>query len=351
MSIYGEYGMDLIKSTYGQANSLARYNYGRNKASQTNVNRTKTISEIKRKLSGNRKDDMYSDTMLDAQKSYGESIRESRNNAKATATQVKKLKYNFKKISSQIRNSKTSASARQVASAAHREVIKLKQKMQTGKYDNEELEAAIDHAKSMERAAKRKARHLEEEELIKITDKYGNSEEKEGSEASDAIAIEEQMEERIDAAYEEMDEVEKQRMEAYMEMMQEMAEESMEDSMEESLEEVSDEMYDLMAESMDDMLEDTMENLMDGMMIVTDSEMDKDEFKKYQLKHRTAEDKAMLEADMKYLKAMFDMYQKGLESKSADISVGSGIGAGIDIGVNEVSGAAFDIQNVVDISL
>lgn len=59
--------------------------------------------------------------------------------------------------------------ARLAAAQARREILRLKSQKQSGKYDNEELEAAIEHAKAMERVAKKKARHLEEEEMAKCT--------------------------------------------------------------------------------------------------------------------------------------------------------------------------------------
>ena len=84
-----------------------------------------------------------------------------------TSNLLKKLKYSFKNISGKLIRSKTSVAARQVAGEAKREVLRLKQQKQSGKYDNEEIEAAINHAKAMERVAKKKVRHLEEEELAK----------------------------------------------------------------------------------------------------------------------------------------------------------------------------------------
>ena len=107
--------------------------------------------------------------------SYGESIRAQRQKAKDTSLSLKKLKYQFKSLSTKILRSKTSLAARQAAGQARREILRLKSQKQSGKYDNEELEAAIEHAKAMERVAKKKARHLEEEEMAKCVDAYMKS--------------------------------------------------------------------------------------------------------------------------------------------------------------------------------
>lgn len=100
---------------------------------------------------------------------YSDSVRTARSKAKDASLEVKKLQYNFKSISTQILRSKTSANARQIAGKARREVLRLKRQRQSGAYDDEELQAAIVHAQAMERVAKKKARHLQEEELMKVS--------------------------------------------------------------------------------------------------------------------------------------------------------------------------------------
>lgn len=299
-----------------QQNKMTNSEYDeREKAHSDKINKMRSLIRGADKENANKPK-----SILESTRSYGDSIRASRTNTKSTANEIKKLKYNFKNISSQIRRSKTSVSAKQVASKARREVVQLKAKLQTGKYDKEELEAAIEHAKSMERAAKKKARHLEEEELIKITDKADGT-------GLIASQLEEDLENKTDEAIEEL-------------------EEEIEEEIEESVEEATEEMYDLLAESMEDMMEDTLENLMDGMMTVTDFEMSEDEFKMFKIKHRASEDKAMLEADAKYLKAIFDNMDKKMNS-----------GGGINIGAEAVSfnpvsmDSGLNVPNIVDISV
>jgi transcription antitermination factor NusG len=100
--------------------------------------------------------------------SYSEALRNQRQQTKNTTLALKKLKYQFKNISSKILRSKTSQAAKQAAGQARREVLRLKRQKQSGNYDDEEIEAAINHAKAMERVAKKKAKHLEEEEMANL---------------------------------------------------------------------------------------------------------------------------------------------------------------------------------------
>ena len=95
-------------------------------------------------------------------------IRHIQGKAQATALKLKKLKYRFKSLSAKIIRSKTSYSAKQSAGQARREALRLKNETRKTEGESPELDAAIEHAKAMERVAKKKARHLEEEELIKV---------------------------------------------------------------------------------------------------------------------------------------------------------------------------------------
>lgn len=288
------------------------------------------ISKMKQMISGAIKEKQGPTSIIDSTLSYGDSIRAARDAAKNTATQVNKLKYNFKDISSQIRRSKTSLNAKQVASKARREVVLLKQKLQSGKYDEEEMEAAITHAKAMERAAIKKARHLEEEERIKIKD----DESYDTSASQTEYELEDKAEETINEFEENMDEAK----EALKEQMQE--------SIEESVEEISEEMLELFEDTVEETIEETLGNLIEGLMSTTDYEMNEDEYKEFKMKHRLSEDKSMLEADAKYLKAIFDMYEKRMSSGATDITATQ-----VNL-VPEISASIpVDIPNIVDISV
>jgi len=338
-------------------------NFGERQYKQNNLINTKyseieeekaqKINNIKRMIRGADKNQNKTGSIVDQTLNYGESVRASRNNSKNTSDQLKKLKYNFKDISSQIRKSKTSVNAKQVASKARREIVRLKMKIQSGKYDTEELEAAITHAKAMERAAKKKARHLEEEELIKVTDKQENGK------ITAVSELESKLEEKMDAEYEasleakELEkeaELEKMSEEQIIEMEKAISEsiDEVQEMMESSMEELSEDMYDLLAESMEDLMEQTLGELAESMMVLTDYEMNENEYTLFKLKHRASEDKSMLEADSKYLKTMFEIYERSMGIGGNISSGGTGIiNSSVPISID----SSANIPNIVDLSV
>ena len=90
-------------------------------------------------------------------------VRKSQN--KSSAGKLKKrLPYNFKQMSKQIMQAKTSDAARPLVAKAQAKLSWLYKKLRSGEYGDSEIVAAIIHATVMERIAKRKVRHLEEEE-------------------------------------------------------------------------------------------------------------------------------------------------------------------------------------------
>ena len=77
------------------------------------------------------------DSIVTSTLSYSESLRDQRQQTKNTTLALKKLKYQFKSISSKILRSKTSQAAKQAAGQARREIMRLKMKKQSGDYDSE----------------------------------------------------------------------------------------------------------------------------------------------------------------------------------------------------------------------
>ena len=140
---------------------------------QNNTTASKnSVSDIKRMLARDSRstqtqaaNSLGQESIVTSTLSYSEALRNQRQQTKNTTLALKKLKYQFKNISSKILRSKTSQAAKQAAGQARREVLRLKRQKQSGNYDDEEIEAAINHAKAMERVAKKKAKHLEEEDM------------------------------------------------------------------------------------------------------------------------------------------------------------------------------------------
>ena len=83
---------------------------------------------------------------------------------KSVAQKKKRLQYNFKQISNMLLMTKTSNSAGRVVTKARANVAMLQRKLKIGEYDDQELQSAIVHAKKLERIAKKRMRHLKEEE-------------------------------------------------------------------------------------------------------------------------------------------------------------------------------------------
>lgn len=249
-------------------------------------------------------------SIISASQSFAQSVRESRLKTKETSNEVKKLRYNYKDISSQIMRSKTSQSAKQVASKARREVLRLRRAKAGGQYDEEEVDAALEHAKSMERVAKKKAAHLQQEELIHITDDPSMRESvRELEEHPEKLGEEEKdiLDELTDHSSESEDagSTVNESISAEQQMQMEELMQSMSDLMSDMSEELSEELEDL------ELLTE---------LTAAPKEMNEADYKKLVTKHRTDEMKEMAEADKEYLKFIFEKYQK----MKGSASMGSG---------------------------
>jgi len=245
------------------------------------VNMKRMLAEAKRE----EKNQFAGNSIISSSMGYSEQLKAQRESNKNTALEKKKLHYQFKDISSQIIRSKSSASARKAVGAARRELLRLKQQKNSGKYDDEEIEAAITHAKAMERVARKKVKHLEEEEMLRAT----------GGLCADVEVEEEETLKKENGLDEnDLENFSLEDMEALFAQMQDM----------------SSELMDEMEEGMQDMLEEMgLDELSDSLMAAK-GDMDPEDFKMMKIKHRCKEMKEMVEADSKYLKAIFDHYEK-----------------------------------------
>lgn len=317
--------------------NTSAYHVWQNQSEKKAANREK-ISSIKRMLSedgASGQSTAYSAKTAESSFSYAESLRMARTKAKNTALKLKRLRYDYKSISTQILRCKTSVSARQVASKARREVIRLKRQRLNGEYNDEELKSAIVHAQAMVRVAKKKARHLQEEEMAKVTGGPCNAELEEREERENQLA-EEAVEEWEAATFagtigdggaslqENAVAAMQEKMQIYREMTQfRMAERQ------KIMEEQQDMMIELMDEtwdSMEEMLKNSgLDDLAESMMETVDVEMDPADYKMMKIKHRSEEMKAIAEADAEYLKALFNRLEK---AKSSGVHTPSGSGGG-----------------------
>ena len=294
-----------------------------------------SVTDIRRMLA---RDDRYGqmqaanswsqDSIVTSSLSYSESLRDQRQQTKNTTLALKKLKYQFKNISSKILRSKTSQAAKQAAGQARREVLRLKRQKQNSDSDSEEIDAAIAHAQAMERVAKKKAKHLEEEEMVKAAGGICPGDricEEETKDVQDAEAENEQNEEEMSAegsadevsrdlsAYEyagneayagdsyDISDYIDLGMDAFYAQTGDFMSE-MSDFTSEMIQEMSDSLRDLMEEMGLDGLSDT--------AVSVNREMDPADLKMMKIKHRNKEMKDIVKADAEYLKAVFNHLEK-----------------------------------------
>ncbi|MBQ6407460.1 MAG: hypothetical protein IJJ64_05415 [Butyrivibrio sp.] len=283
-------------------------------------------------------------SVVDQAMSYADQLKASRTKAKETSLEKKKLQYNFKKISSQIVRSKNSVSARKAVQAAKREIMRLKRLKANGEYDEEEVQLAIDHAKAMEKVAKKKVAHLEQEEMVErahkgagaaleeIQENKEESNEETNEEAEEAISEENlnASEMDIDEEYDETDyqavydsiqqEIEEAQYEAQMQM-EEMSAEISENAQEiaESSSDAMSQMMDELSEEMSEMLEEMDLTELAETMYAPDPNMSEDDLKMLKIKHRGKEMKEIAEADKEYLKGMME-HEKSKQTAGDGIS-------------------------------
>ncbi len=350
----------------------------KNNQSKGTLSEKNTLREKLRSMSVDPKDirsgSLQQTSLIESAQKNAEKLREDRLNTKSTATKTKSLKYKFKDISSKILRSKTSANARQVVSQAKREVIRLKREKQTGKYDSEEIEAAITHATAMERIARKKVKHLLEEEMAKAaggpcadgpeaekkelseTDKKSS-----GTDTADGVGREEYFDdEYVSSAYDEYasssyaDEYDSS---AYGdEYVSYSYDNQLEDA---SLDELFAEMADISTKLLEDVSEDMKEMLEDMMPFdfsegASKKDMDPADLDMMKIKHRNKEMKEIVKADAKYLKAIFEHYEKMKASGSVPgMSASSGQSGAVSIsGIGSLADyASTPVESTIDVAL
>ena len=236
--------------------------------------------------------------------SYAGSISYTKSTARRGSSSVhrkKRLNYNFKAISAQLMMAKNSAVASQVAGRARRQVVDLLRRQalcrsgvnSASDYDEDELESAIAHAKSLARIAKKRVRHLRQEEAFKES---GNRSTDEMAEAFEDLPDEgTDPEELMGLSEEEI----RRLMEELERAMREMESEAA------PQDELSEEM--------------TTE--------VLAQDLEPADLEQLKRKHRNQELREIMEADMKYLRALFDKLAR--EQKSGS---GSSLGGSSDSG-------------------
>lgn len=219
----------------------------------------------------------------------------------------KKLSYSFKRISTKIMSTKSSGVAGKVVREARSELVALLLKEKSAQYDPEEVKSAIKHARAMERIAKKKKKHMEEEEQAKRNGSTLLEDEIETSESERAEDEQQEEQEQSEASAQELEQLAKELEQLMKESEQEMAE-------------LAEELVSSSWEHMD--------------------EKDLDNLRK---KHRADELREIMEADMKYLKALFDRLSK---EQQANANGSSSVSSAFSDAANPASGVSLEIAGV-----
>ncbi len=240
----------------------------------------------------------------------------------------KRLQYSFKSISNQIMMAKTPNVAKMVATKARGKVAMLQRNIDNEDYDETELRHAITHAKKMLRIAKKKMHHLEEEQEAK---------------QNPSTPIEEDGDGVPDLPDEEEKEQEQKELELDQ-MMQEY-----QDIVNEFMTEAMNEMMNQLMETME--LEELADEFMGESKV---EDLEPEDLERLKKKHRSDELKEIMEADMKYLKAMMNK----LERERQELSTQSFSAPSVTL---EISGVQMPVQatevpvtpegEVIDVSL
>lgn len=225
----------------------------------------------------------------------------------------KRLFYNFKRMSNQIMMSKTSANASKTLTKARVNVIMLTMQRRNPDYDDKEVKDALEHAQSMERIAKKRKKHIEEEERAA---QNGESLISEGMDENSKL---------------------------------ESADDESEDGLSnEELQELAKELKELTEES----LEESLKEMADELISTVHKDMSKEEIDELKRKHRADELKEIMEADMKYLKALFERLQKEKQQSSSASSPVSLEIAGVEVPVQAAETPADIVEGAnVDVSV
>lgn len=223
---------------------------------------------------------------------------------KEKAKKYKKLNYNFKDVSSAILKANTPLSAKRTITKARNKLVMLRRKLFSNDYNDQELDRAIIHAAKMERIAKKKMKHLQEEEKIQKhnKDKSKKNNYIKGDGLTSAI---------VDDLSEDLQEMSMEKMDKLIKEMQRM--------LDEALEEMSKYDEDLTLSEEELSHQDNIR---------------REDLELLKKKNRSKEIREIMEADLKYLKAVFEkLDRERQEAESGNSPVALEIG-GVDMPVS-----------------
>lgn len=240
----------------------------------------------------------------------------------------KRLQYSFKSISNQIMMAKTPDTAKMVATKARGKIAMLQRNIDNDDYDETELRHAIIHAKKMLRIAKKKMRHLEEEQDAQ---KHKTAQIQDDDNGVPDLPDEEEQEQ--EKQEQELD----QMMEEYQDLMSELMAEFTQQTMEKMMEEAQ------------------LQELADAFMgEVKQQDLAPEDLERLKKRHRSDELREIMEADMKYLKAIISKLERERQSLSTESFSNPSVTleiSGIEMPVQSVEAPVTPQGEVIDVSL
>ena len=331
-SIYGMSAYSQMFSFY-QSNTSSPFCKNQNNNAETvATTETQRLREMIRNMKRTQSENPY--VAVSENKTNGFSSLSGTEKSEEEEELQKISKYNYKEVANKILRAKTALSAGQAVISAKRKVVEVKRKISTGDGDPEELQIALTHAKRMEIAAKKKKRHLEMEELVVAVQKQDEKFKQMEETATDIRSN------VIDAAQEELTKQEDAVFDERKDMLEELKMQQAEKAAEISEEEMT-ELNEMIAEFGEDELQELQEamELLESMEIINPhmSREDLDELKR---KHRNEEYKAIMKAEMDYLKDMIKYIQEknirimGSSSFMKDYNFSPMVMPGAEMGLN-----------------
>lgn len=265
------------------------------------------------------RDGSYAGTMT-VSKPRRRTAEKAKSVSMAKKKKKKKLQYNFKRLSNQIMRTKTSINAKQLTTKTKFQIADLRMKLISGDYDYVEIHNALTHAEKIARVAKKRLKHLQEEENLEKSGGKGMTDPEEMQTEKD------EEDEIIDTTGMTQEELKQ--------LVEELQEEL--EKIEEDLEEAMD---------------DT-QNLMEEFVQGSNQQMDPNDLEQLKKKHRADEMRDIMKADMEYLRALFDKLAKekesgvngfGDNSSDSDSSDSSGSVPGVTL---QIGGINIPVENV-----
>ena len=115
----------------------------------------------------------YNQSAIEYSMQLLERLKESRQNSKSTNTKTTKqpVNYRFRKVSAAIARAKNVNQASNALTSANSALSALRRKSDSGQYNDDELQIAINHAKKMVRVARKKVQNIRRESQMESDDK------------------------------------------------------------------------------------------------------------------------------------------------------------------------------------